>query len=305
MTREELLTLFRDYLQYERRYSIHTLEGYSKDTKQFLEFLSTQYGFENIEIITHHHIRSWVVSLLQKQSQSVSVRRKLSSLSHFFKWMRRSGFIDQNPILKVQLPRKPDRLPSSLPEATIKRLLDSFVNDSLEPDFKKLRDQAIIFLLYGGGLRRSELINLKASDIDRDRHVVRIVGKGRKFRQVPVSDQIIKNLQWLERVNLEMWGSGKPEQIILTDSGKQCYPKFVHNRVVELIGTFTTADKKSPHILRHSMATHLMDHGAELNAVKTILGHASLAATQVYTHNSISRLKEVYQQSHPKSKLKT
>jgi integrase/recombinase XerC len=281
------------------------LEGYSKDTEQFLEFLSTQYGFESIDVITHHHIRSWVVSLLQKHNQSVSVRRKLSSLSHFFKWMRRSGFIDQNPILKVQLPRKPDRLPSSLPETTIKRLLDSFADDAPGSDYKKLRDQAIIFLLYGGGLRRSELINLKSSDIDRDRHVLRIAGKGRKFRQVPVSDQIIKSIQKLERVNLEMWGTEKPEYVILTDSGKHCYPKFVHNRVVEMIGTFTTAEKKSPHILRHSMATHLMDHGAELNAVKSILGHASLAATQVYTHNSISRLKEVYKQAHPKSKLKT
>jgi len=211
--------------------------------------------------------------------------------------------MSHNPILKVQLPRKPDRLPSSLPESTILRLWNSLEDHSEEPDFKKSRDQAIIALLYGSGLRRSELINLKESDIDPDRHMLRISGKGRKFRQVPVSEHIIKLLQRLERITVEKWGTEKHDKVILTDSGKPCYPKFVYNRVVDLLGTVTTAEKKSPHVLRHSMATHLMDHGAELNAVKAILGHASLAATQVYTHNSIIRLKEVYRKAHPKSKL--
>ncbi len=217
--------------------------------------------------------------------------------------MRRSGLMSHNPILKVQLPKKPDRLPSSLPESTMRRLWDSLEEHSEEPEFKRSRDQAIIALLYGSGLRRSELINLKESDIDPDRQMLRISGKGRKFRQVPVGEHIIKLLQRLERINLKTWGTDKQERVILTDNGKPCYPKFVHNRVVDLLGTVTTAKKKSPHVLRHSMATHLMDHGAELNAVKAILGHASLAATQVYTHNSISRLKEVYRQAHPKSKL--
>jgi integrase/recombinase XerC len=208
-----------------------------------------------------------------------------------------------NPILKVQLPKKPERLPNSLPESTIKRLWNAFEVNSEESDFKKLRDQAIIGLLYGSGLRRSELINLKGSDIDQDRQMLRIQGKGRKFRQVPIGDHIVKLLKRLEKINAEIWSSDKLERVILTDSGKPCYPKFVHNRVVSMLGTVTTAENKSPHVLRHSMATHLMDHGAELNSVKAILGHSSLAATQVYTHNSISRLKEVYQQAHPKSKL--
>lgn len=207
-----------------------------------------------------------------------------------------------NPILKVQLPRKPDRLPISLPETTIRRLWNSLEVIAEEQDYRTSRDQAIIALLYGSGIRRSELINLKVSDIDPDRHMLRIAGKGRKFRQVPVSEQVIKILQRLEKISLEIWGADKPDRVILTDYGKLCYPKFVHIRVVDMLGTVTTAEKKSPHVLRHSMATHLMDHGAELNAVKAILGHASLAATQIYTHNSISRLKEVYQQAHPKSK---
>lgn len=245
------------------------------------------------------------MSLLQKKSQSVSIRRKLSSLAHFFKWMRRSGLMDHDPILKVQLPKKPERLPSSLPEFVIERLWNSLETHSDLAEFEKLRDQAMIGLLYGSGLRRSELINLKKSDVDADRNMLRITGKGRKFRQVPIGKQMVSLLKQLEMISLETFGNEKPDRLILTDSGKLCYPKFVHNRVVAMLGAVTTAENKSPHVLRHSMATHLMDHGAELNAVKAILGHSSLAATQVYTHNSISRLKEVYKQAHPKSKLKT
>ncbi|MBK9984280.1 MAG: tyrosine-type recombinase/integrase [Saprospiraceae bacterium] len=304
MTREDLLTRFRDYLQYERRYSIHTLEGYIRDNRQFSDFLSFQYGIEDVTSVNHHHIRSWVVSLLQKKNVSVSVRRKLSSLAHFFKWMRRSGHMTHNPILKVQLPKKPDRLPVSIPESVLKRLWNSIEVHS-EKNFSELRDQAIIALLYGSGLRRSELINLKVTDIDPDRNMLRITGKGRKFRQVPISTEVVRLLKRLEELNLESREQTKEDRVILTDNGKPCYPKFVHNRVVAMLGTVTTAEKKSPHVLRHSMATHLMDHGAELNAVKAILGHSSLAATQVYTHNSISRLKEVYRQAHPTSKLKS
>lgn len=219
--------------------------------------------------------------------------------------MRRSGYMTHNPVLKVQLPKKPERLPSSLPEAVLKKLWNSLqVNAEGEP-IQQLRDQAIIALLYGSGLRRSELINLKGTDIDADRNTLRITGKGRKHRLVPISLDVVKMLQTLERMNEEKWQSSPGERIIMTDHGKPCYPKFVHNKVVAMLGSVTTAVKKSPHVLRHSMATHLMDHGAELNAVKAILGHSSLAATQVYTHNSISRLKEVYRQAHPTSRLKT
>ena len=208
-----------------------------------------------------------------------------------------------NPVFKIQLPKKPEKLPSSLPESALKQLWKSQENHSEATDFVQLRDHAIIALLYGSGLRRSELLNLKAKDVDADRSMLRIAGKGRKFRLVPITKEVIRLLKKLEKINEETWGNEHDDRLILMNNGKPCYPKFVHNRVVTLLGTVTTAQKKSPHVLRHSMATHLMDHGAELNAVKAILGHASLAATQVYTHNSISRLKEVYKQAHPKSRL--
>lgn len=276
------------------------------DIRQFAGFLHLQYGEEDLKAVTHNHVRSWVVSLLKMKNSTVSIRRKLSSLAHFFKWMRRKELISHNPLQKVHLPKVPERLPKALTEGAIQQLWSSFEDESIEArPYGKLRDQAMIALLYGSGLRRSELIQLKWKDVDTSRRMLRITGKGRKYRQVPISEEVVKLLSRL-RKNVEgVWGlSGGEEQVILTDSGKPCYPKFVYNKVVGMVSLVTTAEKKSPHVLRHSMATHLMDHGAELNAVKEILGHSSLAATQVYTHNSISRIKEVYRQAHPASRLK-
>ncbi len=218
--------------------------------------------------------------------------------------MRRSGYMEHNPILKVALPKKPDRLPSSVSESAIQLLWSRMQENPEGYSYPDLRDKALIALLYGSGLRRSEVINLKGTDVDGDRSMIRIRGKGGKFRQVPIRPEMVSLLRKLENLNVELWSATSEGKVILTDNGKPCYPKFVHNKVVAMLGSVTTAVKKSPHVLRHSMATHLMDHGAELHAVKAILGHSSLAATQVYTHNSITRLKEVYQQAHPTSKLK-
>ncbi len=302
LSQEELLLQFKDYLQYERRYSVHTLDGYLSDIRQFAGFLHDQYGQEDIIDVTHQLVRSWVVSLLRHKSQTVSIRRKLSSLTHLYKWMRRKGLISHNPLQKVHLPKVPERLPKALPEKTIQKLWSSFEVGEAENNYASLRDQAMIALLYGSGLRRSELISLKWTEVDQSRNILRIIGKGRKYRQVPVSKKVMVFLNELKSVAEMQWGDATGERVILTNQGKPCYPKFVYNRVVDMIGRVTTASKKSPHVLRHSMATHLMDHGAELNAVKEILGHASLAATQVYTHNSIARIREVYQQAHPASR---
>ena len=304
LKQEELLTRFRDYLQYERRYSVHTLEGYLSDISQFAGFLHLQYGENDFSKATHQHVRSWVVTLLGQKNQTVSIRRKLSALTHLFKWMRKKELVNINPLQKVHLPKIPERLPKALPETVIHRLWDSLSADNEPYTYSMLRDHAMIGLLYGSGLRRSELIALAWPDIDTSRGSIRIKGKGRKYRQVPVSKEMIDLMGRLKAIAKTTFEGLTVDEVILTDSGKPCYPKFVYNRVVDMLGTFTTAEKKSPHILRHSMATHLMDHGAELNAVKEILGHASLAATQVYTHNSISRIKEVYRQAHPASRQK-
>ena len=298
MAKKDLLTGFGDYLQFERRYSAHTLEGYIRDINQFSDFLQLQFGISNYKEVTHHHVRSWVVSLLQLKIGSVSVRRKLSALSHFFKWLRRKIWIDHNPMVKVHLPKIPERLPKSIPEKSLHQLWNLGETGDVAGDFSTIRDKAMLALLYGGGLRRSELMQLKWQAIDFSRRTMRIEGKGRKIRNVPMNDIMIVVLKELKKATTDNWGEGI-DWVILTDNGKPCYPKFVYNRVVRMLSAVTTSEKKSPHVLRHSMATHLMDHGAELNAVKEILGHASLSSTQVYTHNSIARIKEVYRQAHP------
>jgi len=298
LVQKDLLTGFGDYLQYERRYSAHTLESYLRDTTQFSEYLLLQYGYNSYRDVTHHQVRSWVVALLHQKIGTVSVRRKLSALAHFFKWLRRKGLVDHNPMVKVHLPKVPDRLPKSIAEKSLQQLWNLSEADEDVKNFSMIRDKALLSLLYGGGLRRSEVIQLKWTAIDFSRRTMRIDGKGRKIRNVPMNETLIIVLKSLKKVTLEKWGEGI-ELVLLTDSGKPCYPKFVYNRVVRMLSSVTTSEKKSPHVLRHSMATHLMDHGAELNAVKEILGHASLSSTQVYTHNSIARIKEVYRQAHP------
>jgi integrase/recombinase XerC len=257
-----------------------------------------QYGYDSYRDVTHHQVRSWVVALLHKKIGTVSVRRKLSALAHFFKWLRRKGLVDHNPMVKVHLPKVPDRLPKSIAEKSLQQLWNLSGAEDDSQSFSLVRDKALLCLLYGGGLRRSEVIQLKWTAIDFSRRTMRIEGKGRKIRTVPMNETLITVLKSLKKVTIEKWGEGI-ELVVLTDSGKPCYPKFVYNRVVRMLSSVTTSEKKSPHVLRHSMATHLMDHGAELNAVKEILGHASLSSTQIYTHNSIARIKEVYRQAHP------
>ena len=301
MVQEDLLARFGDYLQYERRFSIHTVEAYSRDIKQLEEFLNLQYGFSEFFQATHHHVRSWVVSLLKKRLNPVSVKRKLSSITHFYDWICGQGLMENNPVIKVQIPKTPERLPKTISASAIQRLWNGWTSPSIKLTYNSVRDQALIGLLYGCGLRRSELIALKWDDFDRDRNLVRVFGKGRKFRQIPVSPELKKVLEKLEEFTKKFHEKNDFSNMILMDNGKPCYPKYVHKRVGDLLGSVSTAEKRSPHTLRHSMATHMMDEGAELNAVKALLGHSSLAATQVYTHNSIKRLRDVYRQAHPNS----
>lgn len=302
MIQSEVLGKFEEYLQFERRYSAHTIEAYLRDCQQFVVYLADQYQSNDLAAVNHHYARSWVVSLLKKKTNPTSVRRKLSSLSHLYKWMRRMDLVAHNPIHRIQLPKTAQRLPKSLSAGSIHQLWDSMPVADQSLDYDAIRDMALLGLLYGCGLRRSELIKAAWPDFDESRMVLRVLGKGRKYRLVPVNPQLANVLGVLKEKAKNLWDTESHIEIILMGNGKPCYPKFVHNKVVALLGTVTTAERKSPHVLRHSMATHMMDQGAELNAVKGILGHASLAATQVYTHNSISRIKEVYSQSHPNAK---
>lgn len=300
---EVTLLAFSDYLQFERRYSGHTVAHYRRDVRQFADFLAVQYGALDVDCVSHHHIRSWLVLLMQEGLAARSLRRKLSSLAHFYRWMQRQGRIDHQPLHRVPLPKLPERLPKALPQAALLRLWQGWAGDLLGADggYAPIRDRVVVALLYGAGLRRAELIGLRWSDLDAGRGMLRVLGKGGKVRFVPLAGQVMPLLAELRRAEAAAFAPATDGPVCRTNNGMPCYPKFVHNTVARMLGGVTTSEARSPHVLRHSMATHLLDQGAELNAVKALLGHASLAATQVYTHQSMARLRDVYARAHPAS----
>ena len=247
------------------------------------------------------HIRSWLVSLLQEKKSASSIHRKASSLKSYYKFMRQQGHMSLNPMTSITLPKKGERLPVFVDEQRMDQLFERIC---FPEGYEGLRDYLMIDLLYTTGMRRSELMNLSWSDIDRSNHNVRIFGKGNKMRIVPLLPHIEKTLDEYKEMVIDLFPELTLKEVILTDRGEPLYPKFVYNKVKQYLSTVTTAKKRSPHVLRHSFATHLSNNGAELNAIKDLLGHSSLASTQVYTHTSIENLKKVYEMAHPKGKKK-
>lgn len=293
-----MLDAFIDYLRVEKRYSDHTLIAYKKDIGQFLDFVGTFYPDISIINIGHTQIRSWMVDLVNREIAVRSINRKLSSLRSFFNHQRRIGNISSDPTLKIQPPKNPKKLPSIIQKQNI---LNLFEQESEGSSFPFLRDRLIVELLYSTGMRRSELINLTESDVDRSNYQIKVLGKGSKERLIPISKRLLAKIDLYCELRADTFEIPDP-YLILSNKGKKLYPKLVYNIVSRQIKLISTSQKKSPHILRHSFATHLMDNGADLNAVKELLGHSSLAATQVYTHNSIEKLRSIYKESHPRAK---
>lgn len=290
-------TGFLRYLALEKRYSAHTVAAYQKDLEQFFSFVDQTFDPLPLAGIQHNHIRSWIVSLVTGGMASSSIRRKLSALNRFFQFCIRQKTLVHNPMLKIIAPKVGRRLPVYVPEGDMERLLAQ----TPAQEFAAMRDYLILDLLYSTGLRRSELIGLRLEDIDFSRLQLRIKGKGNKERLVPFSHTLKDQMQQFIHIRSTAFPDGGSSQLLLTDQGKPLYPKFVYNVVHKSLSQFTTVEQRSPHVMRHSFATHLSEHGADLNAIKALLGHANLAATQIYTHNSIARLKEVYQQAFPKA----
>ncbi len=292
-------TSFFHFLQYEKRFSPSTLETYQNDLNQFLLFIKSVYEISEPGEVQHLHIRSWIVELMSKEIANRSIRRKLSVLKTFFKFLIKNGALEQNPMLKVIAPKAGKVLPVFVDEKSIEQLFDHL---EFGNDFSGYRDRLIMEILYGTGMRRAELINLQISDFDFYTNRIKVFGKGRKERLVPIAPYLIELIH--QYLQLRTISFEKPESyFLLTDKGRKMYPMFVYRVVKKYLSMVSTVEKKSPHVLRHSFATHLIDNGADLNAVKDLLGHANLAATQVYTHNSVKRLKEVYQKAHPKASL--
>jgi integrase/recombinase XerC len=288
---------FLRYLEKEKRYSGHTLTAYGVDLKQFDEFLSTTFEVDGWEQVTSSMVRTWLVDLNEKDISSKSVGRKLSSVKSFYKFLQKQGHVKSNPAGLLSGPKVGKRLPEYISE----KEANDLVGPGLFPDtWEGLRDRVVINLLYDCGLRRSEVVALRDSDIDMPKQTVKVLGKGNKERIIPLRTELIALVKvYIEERDKEF--DLDHDALLITGRGKPIYAKAVYNLVVHYMSLVTSNAYKGPHALRHSFATHLTNAGAEIKAVQDLLGHASLAATQVYTHNNIEKLKRAYKQAHPKA----
>ncbi len=287
---------FIQHIQHERRLSDHTRRAYRTDLGQFRDFVRAEFELSDWLLITHRHVRAWMSSLVESGQGSRSIRRKLSTLKAFFRFRQERQLQEHNPTQAVQSPKVGKKLPATVEAVALQQLLDQYLTGR---DFATLRDRLMIELLYGTGIRRSELIALVDTDIDLAKQQLHIAGKGNKQRLLPFGLPIQRALEDYQAVRSQLFSEAP--RLLLTDKGKPLYPKWVYNRTRRLLGLVTTQAARHPHVLRHSFATHLSDAGADLNAIKTLLGHENLAATQIYTHNSIERLKKLYEQAHPRA----
>lgn len=288
---------FLKYIQFERRFSPHTITSYENDLNQFQNFLCDNYDI-SLEEANHNAIRHWVVTLMEAGTSPKTVNRKMASLRTFYKFLLKREAIKKDPTWKIQSLKTNKALPQFVNEPDITRLLDQC---EFADDFFGKRDQLILELLYGTGIRLSELIGLKASDVNFRSQTIKVLGKRNKERVIPFSKSLGLLIASYQTQKNNTVSSNEGDYLLVTDNGEQCYPMLIYRTVKKYLNLFTTIEKRSPHVLRHTFATHLLNKGAELNAVKDLLGHSSLAATQVYTHNSLEKLKTVFDQAHPKA----
>lgn len=289
---------FLDYLKFEKRYSFNTLTSYTTDLTEFYDYIETQFGITELKEISTAFVRSWLASLKDKGLSSKSLNRKISSLKSFFKYHMKTGAIESTPMDKVISPKIAKRLPVFVKEEDTRTLLET-LNSSAE-DWKSLNAKMLITIFYATGMRLSELINLGDNQIDFSRKQIKVLGKGNKERVIPVSREVIAAIRDYQQLKNKEFDDTS-NFLLVTEKGKKIYPRYAWKLVNQVLGEASTLDKKSPHVLRHTFATHLMNNGADLNAVKELLGHSSLASTQVYTHNTIEKLKDIHKKAHPKA----
>ncbi|MBN8718125.1 MAG: tyrosine-type recombinase/integrase [Sediminibacterium magnilacihabitans] len=290
------LQSFLDHLKYERRYSQHTIIGYRTDLEQFFAYLASQFESPSLSAISSMMIRSWLAELKEDEIAARSINRKISSLKSFFKYQLKIGALEQTPMTTIVSPKQGKRLPVFVEEKSMEQL---FSPELYEEGWQGRTERLVLMLFYHTGMRLSELVNLKYSQLDGAQSQLKVLGKGNKERIIPVSRELAAELQQYQS---DKTGElAMADRLFVTEKGKPLQPRSVYAFVKAKLGAVTTVQKKSPHVLRHSFATHLMNNGADLNAVKELLGHSSLAATQVYTHNTIEKLKEVFKKAHPKA----
>ncbi len=289
---------FLSYLEHQKRFSVHTIKSYAKDLTLYSEFIVETFDLEELEQVHHSMIRSWIVEMVEKDYARTSIKRKLSALRSFYRFLQREGAVSSNPASQVIVPKPEKKLLRVVSEDDMRFLLEDL---AFADDPWSCSQSLILDLFYQTGIRLSELINLRVSDYNYVASYIKVLGKRNKEREIPIALVLnakmkdhLDNQRFALDVHSEPW-------FFLSKKGKKLYPKLVYNSVNAYLSLVSGVEKKSPHVLRHSFATHLLNRGADINSVKELLGHASLAATQVYTHNSIDRLKQMYNHAHPRA----
>ncbi len=294
-----MIESFINYLEYEKKASNHTVTAYRHDLDQFEEFVSRSFEKESIADADSSEIRAWIIDLVEEGLSSTTVNRKMATLRSFYKFLLQSRLIKKDPTYKLKSLKNPKKLPEFVQESTIDAVLEEAV---YEGSFEGQRDKMVLEFLYQTGVRLAELIGLKWSDINLIDGTVRVLGKRKKERIIPITSALKRNIISYQKVFEERFSNAlQSDYFIMTNQGKQSYPMLIYRTVRQYLDLFAQTSSRSPHILRHTFATHLLNKGADLNAVKDLLGHANLAATQVYTHNSLEKLKAVFEQAHPKA----
>ena len=288
---------FIDYLKFEKRYSVHTVRAYQDDLEQFFDYLESTFGETPLPSISTPFIRSWLARLKEQKITSKSINRKISSLKSFFKYQLRIGLLEKSPMAGIISPKSGKRLPVYVEEKDMLVLTESI---DFPDNWKGRTERLLIRMFYNTGVRLTELVTLKNSQLDAAAATIRVIGKGNKERMIPLSASLMEEISLYQKEKRSRVDWESTETLLVNDQGKALYVKYAYLAVRKWLSRVTTIDKKSPHVLRHSFATHLMNHGADLNSVKELLGHSSLAATQLYTHNSIEKLREVHKKNHPR-----
>jgi integrase/recombinase XerC len=289
---------FLQYLLVEKGCSPHTIRSYQNDLDQFSTFIENRGISDFPSGLTSHDIRAWIVSMMDNNISPVTVHRKISCLRIFFRHLRKEGIIHNDPMEKVVLPKRKKKLPVFVGEDALVNLLDKY---EFGNNFPGIRNRTIIEMLYLTGMRRAELIGLKDNDVDLLAATIKVTGKRNKQRIIPMVKSFIARLEEYIKVRDDFFTDRSEEWFFLTNKGNKLYDKYVYNTVKCYLTMVTTIEKRSPHVLRHTFATHMLNHGADLNSIKELLGHANLSATQIYTHNTFEKLKKVYKQAHPRA----
>jgi integrase/recombinase XerC len=293
-----LVLSFLDYLKFQKRYSRHTLISYETDLRGFWDFMQTDFQVSEPKEVRSALVRSWLASLKADGQTAKTINRKISALKSYFKHLMRNGVIATTPMASIVAPKQSKRLPMFV---EVKDTETLFSHVSFTDDWKGITTRLILEILYNTGIRQAELVGLRSDQVDHAQSYIKVLGKGGKERIIPVSNDLLALISAYEQAKKDRFEHADTVHLLVKEDGRPLYPKWVYLVVKQYLSLITTIEKRSPHILRHTFATHLSNAGADLNAVKELLGHSSLAATQVYTHNTIEKLKDIYKKAHPKA----